>query len=169
MKKIIKELIPYVIIIVTVILIRTFIVTPVQVDGTSMYPTLNDNEVLLLKKYDKKYERFDIVVLNYNNSKLIKRVIGLPGEHIKYEDSKLYVNGILVEEDFETNTKTDDFNIESILNEGENTIPENYYFVVGDNRGNSTDSRIIGLVHKDDIEGIIGIALFPFNKFGNVK
>ena len=63
--KIIKELIPYVVIIVTVVLIRTFIITPVQVDGLSMYPTLKDNEILLLKKYDKNYKRFDIVVLKY--------------------------------------------------------------------------------------------------------
>lgn len=162
MKKFIKELIPYVIIIVVVVLIRSFIVTPVQVDGNSMYPTLKNNEILLLKKYDQKYKRFDIVVLNYNNSKLIKRIIGLPGEHIEYKDNKLYVNGKYIKENFKRNTETSDFEIDK-------KIPKGYYFVMGDNRDNSTDSRIIGVISKDDIEGVSDIALFPFDRFGSVK
>ena len=162
MKKFIKELIPYVIIIVVVVLIRSFIVTPVQVDGTSMYPTLKNNEVLLLKKYDKKYKRFDVVVLNYNNSKLIKRIIGLPGEHIEYKDNKLYVNGKYIKENFKRNTETSDFEIDK-------KIPKDHYFVMGDNRDNSTDSRIIGFISKEDIEGVSDIALFPFDRFGSVK
>ena len=64
MNKFIKELIPYIIVIIIVILIRTFIVTPVIVNGDSMKPTLNENEILLLNKYDKEYKRFDIVVLD---------------------------------------------------------------------------------------------------------
>jgi len=162
MKKFIKELIPYVIIIVVVVLIRMFIVTPVQVDGNSMYPTLKDNEILLLKKYDQKYKRFDIVVLNYNNSKLIKRIIGLPGEHIEYKDNKLYVNGKYVKERFKRNTETSDFEIDK-------KIPKGYYFVMGDNRDNSTDSRMIGFISKNDLEGVSDIALFPFDRFGSVK
>ena len=62
--KIIKEIIPYLVIIVIVLLIRTFIITPVQVDGSSMDPTLQDNQILLLKKYQKNYKRFDIVVID---------------------------------------------------------------------------------------------------------
>ena len=164
MKNFIKELIPYVIIIVVVVLIRMFIVTPVQVDGNSMYPTLKDNEILLLKKYDQKYKRFDIVVLNYNNSKLIKRIIGLPGEHIEYKDNKLYVNGKYVKERFKRNTETSDFEIDK-------KIPKGYYFVMGDNRGNSLDSRDyrVGLVKKEDIVGVTIFRLYPFNKIGTIK
>lgn len=162
MKKYIKEFIPYLIIIITVILLRTYIITPVQVDGLSMYPTLSDNEILLLKKYDKTYERFDIVVLNYNNEKLIKRVIGLPGEHIKYKNNNLYINGKKIKEDFERNSDTEDFELDKI-------IPKDCYFVMGDNRGNSTDSRVIGVINKKYIKGKIAIALFPFNRFGKVK
>ena len=87
--KFIKELVPYIVIIVVVVLIRTFIVTPVQVDGESMYPTLLDNQILILKKYDHSYDRFDIVVFKYNNSKLVKRVIGLPGETVSYKNNIL--------------------------------------------------------------------------------
>ena len=84
-----KELLPYVIIVLVVVLIRSFIVTPIQVDGSSMYPTLEDKELLILKKYDKSFDRFDIVVFEYNGVRLIKRVIGLPGETIEYKDNNL--------------------------------------------------------------------------------
>ena len=97
-KNLIREVITYVLIILFVILIRTFIVTPVRVDGDSMNNNLKNGEILLLKKYDKSYERFDVVVFKYGNDKLIKRVIGLPGESIKYKDSKLYINDKYVEE-----------------------------------------------------------------------
>lgn len=160
--KILKELIPYVVIIIVVVLIRTFIITPVRVSGSSMFPTLKNNEILLLKKYDKNYKRFDVVVVDYYNDRLIKRVIGLPGDKIKFENNKLYVNGKYVEEKFKRNTRTSDF-------EYNGKIPEGYYFIMGDNRGNSTDSRIIGPVKKSSIKGKIAIRLFPFNKFGKIK
>lgn len=156
--KFIKELVPYVIIFLVVILIRIFIVTPVSVDGTSMYPNLKDGNILLLKKFDKSYERFDIVVLNYNGDRLIKRIIGLPGEYVEYKDSKLYINGQLVEEEM-IDVNTNNFKLEDI---GYNKIPDDYYFVVGDNRGVSKDSRIIGLIHKKDILGTVSFSLWPF-------
>ena len=84
----IKEVLPYIVILLVVILIRTYIITPVIVNGESMSPTLKNNELLLLKKYDKKIERFDIVVFKYNDSRLIKRVIGLPGDKVEYKDGK---------------------------------------------------------------------------------
>lgn len=163
MKKYIKEIVPYIVIIIGVVLFRTYIFTPVKVDGLSMYPTLSDNEVLILKKYDKKYERFDIVVLNYQNDKLVKRIIGLPGEHIKYSEGILYVNGKKIEEEF-IKEITDDFDIEVF----DDKIPEDCYFVLGDNRDNSKDSRMIGFINKKDIEGKVEFAIFPFNKFGKI-
>ena len=93
MKKIIKELYPYVIIVVVVVLFRTFIATPVRVDGDSMKDTLHNNDILILNKMDKSYERFDIVVVDVNGAKLVKRIIGLPGENISYKDNELYING----------------------------------------------------------------------------
>ena len=96
---------PYIIIVIVVALIRTFIITPVQVEGMSMYSTLDDKEILLLKKYDKSYDRFDVVVFNYNNTKLIKRVVGLPGDTVKYKDNKLYINGKYIKEEFLKNNQ----------------------------------------------------------------
>lgn len=164
MKKL-KELLPYLIIVIAVVLIRTFIITPVIVDGKSMDPTLKNDQILILKKYDKTITRFEIVVLKKNGSKLVKRVIGLPGEHIEYKDNKLYVNGEFVEENF-INTETKNFDTAIF---GSETIPENYYFVLGDNRPNSADSRIIGLIHKNEIIGTTNFSLFPFTRFGIVK
>jgi len=160
--KFLKEIIPYIIIIVAVVLIRTFIITPVQVDGDSMNPTLSDNEILILKKYDKSYERFDIIVFNYNNSKLVKRIIGLPGETISYKNNELYINNEKID-DVQLNVITNDFDLNEL---GYKIIPEGYYFVLGDNRDNSLDSRIIGLVSEENILGITNFSIFPFNKFG---
>ena len=158
--KLIKSIVPYIIILITVILIRTFIVTPVSVDGSSMYPNLKDGNILLLKKFDKSYNRFDIVVLNYGKDRLVKRIIGLPGEHVEYRDSKLYINGQEVEEPM-INAYTSNFKLESI---GYDKIPDDYYFVVGDNREISKDSRIIGLIQKKDIIGTTSFSLWPFKK-----
>ena len=163
----IKEYLPYISIIIVVILLRVFVISPVQVDGSSMVPTLKDNDILLLKKYDHSYERFDVVVLNYNDEKLVKRIVGLPGETITYYNNILFINGKKVEENFlPENIETSDFNLNQI---GYAKIPDGYYFVVGDNRGDSLDSRYIGLISKKDIEGTVNFRIFPFNTFGKIN
>jgi len=165
--KIFKEIMSYLIIILIVVIIRTFIVTRVKVDGLSMYPTLDDKDVLLLKKYDRSFERFDIVVIKFNNTKLVKRIIGLPGESVKIANNNLYINHSLVE-DVKLDVKTEDFSISEL---GYDIIPEGYYFVLGDNRVNSVDSRTsaVGLISKDDIIGVTSFRIFPFNKIGGFK
>ena len=163
--KFIKELVPYIVIIVVVVLIRTFVITPVQVDGESMYPTLLDNQILILKKYDHSYDRFDIVVFKYNNSKLVKRVIGLPGETVSYKNNTLYINDKEID-----NIKLDAYTYDFDLSElGFDKIPEGYYFVLGDNRTNSLDSRMIGLISENSILGVTNFSVFPFNRFGTIK
>lgn len=159
-----KDLIVMGIIILSVILIRSFVVTPVVVNGESMYPTLDDNEMLLLKKYDHSYDRFDIIVFNYKNEYLVKRIIGLPGEHVKYVNNELFINGEKIN-DIKLDTKTKNFDLNNL---GYEKIPDNYYFVLGDNRNNSTDSRIIGLISEKDIVGITNFSLFPIKNFGKI-
>lgn len=163
-----REWISYIIIIVVIVLIRTFIATPVIVDGNSMKPNLIDNQVLILYKLNKNYHRFDIVVIDHkvreNKEHLVKRVIGLPGEYVEYKDSKLYINKKEVKEDF-IDVETDDFSLAKL---GYLEIPEGYYFVVGDNRGDSSDSRILGLIPKNEIKGKIKFSLFPFSRFGKI-
>ncbi len=164
-----KEWLSYIVIIVTIVLIRTFIATPVIVDGNSMVPNLINNQLLVLYKLNKNYKRFDIVVIDHkvNGTKehLVKRVIGLPHEYVEYKDSKLYINKKEVEEKF-INVKTADFSLAKL---GFLEIPEGYYFVVGDNRGDSSDSRILGLIPENEIKGKIKFSLFPFNRFGKIK
>lgn len=167
MKKILKDIIPYIIIIVAVVLIRSFLVTPVRVTGYSMYPTFDDGQILILNKTKNEYKRFDVVVVNYNGEKLIKRVIGLPGEHIQYKNNKLYINGKYVKEPFlNSDVKTNDFDIIDLMITS--FIPKDSYLVLGDNRENSTDSRVFGFVKKDDILGTTVFSIFPFTKFGTI-
>ena len=160
--KFIRELIPYLIIILVVVTLRTFLVTPIMVSGESMVPTLSGGELMLLKKYDTDYERFDIVVVNKNveGDNLIKRVIGLPNETIKYRNNNLYINGEKLEDVY---AYGDTGNFREI------TLGEDEYFLMGDNREISLDSRTLGIIKKSEIEGTVGIVLFPFNKFGSVK
>ena len=160
--KIIKELIPYLIIILVVLVLRTFVITPIVVQGESMVPTLLGDEVMILKKYDTSYERFDIVVVNKSveGDNLIKRVIGLPGENIRYTDGKLYINDKVVKDKYGFGI-TNDFR--------EITLGEDEYFVMGDNREVSLDSRVLGIIKHEEIEGTVGIVIYPFNKIGKVK
>ena len=168
--RIIKELIPYVVIILVVVLIRTFIATPVIVSGSSMDPTLKNGQVLILNKLAKKYMRDDIVVIdakiNGKKERIVKRVIGLPGETLEYKDGFLYINGERTHDDFVD--KTRDFTLERVT--GKKKIPENYYFVMGDNRRNSLDSRDtrVGLVKKSDIIGKPILRIWPLNKIGTI-
>ena len=134
-----------------------------------MNPNLEDGELMLLNKIKYTFsdiKRFDIVVIDYSEKPLIKRVIGLPGEKIEYKDDKLYVNGKYIKEKFERNGETLDYSISEI---GYDTIPEDMYFVLGDNRINSSDSRSIGLIKKDEIEGKANFVLIPIDKFGFIN
>ncbi len=163
-----KELVPYVIIIFVVALIRTFLITPVMVNGSSMYPYLKDKEILILNKTSRDYKRFDVVVAEAANTKIIKRVIGLPGENIEYKNCKLYINGE-EQTDFVSECITNDFSLEELY--GYVVIPEDYYFVMGDNRNKSSDSRDyrIGLIKKDQIQGKVIFRLTPLNRFGTLN
>ena len=159
-----KNILSYVLIIGIAILIKLYVFSPVRVNGTSMVPTLQEGDIMFLNEigyHINGVERFDIVVININNERIIKRVIGLPGETVEYKYNKLYINDTMIPERFE-HKDTDDFKLED-------KIPDDYYFVVGDNRGNSKDSRSIGLIHKNKIMGKTNFVLYPFNKIGNVR
>lgn len=159
------EYLVYAFLIVLVIFIRTFIVTPVRVNGTSMYPTLKNGEIMLLNKITYRFnniKRFDIVVINTQDDKIIKRVIGLPGETLKFENNVLYINGQEVKETF-LKEETEDFDIRNLSYD---KIPSDCYFVMGDNRDNSKDSRMIGCVKKKQITGKANLVIFPLKDKG---
>ena len=162
--KVIKESIPFIITIICIILIRAFITTPVRVDGISMDNTLKDGEILLLNKLDNNYERFEVVVFTIQGERLIKRVIGLPGEKVEFKDNSLYINDALIEDNYGTGI-TSDFNIGEL---DIDKIKEDEYLLIGDNRNDSLDSRYFGTIKKKDIIGTVKYRLFPFNKLGNI-
>ena len=169
-KEILKNVATYIIIILVVILIRIFFIDPVRVDGGSMNTTLADGEIMILNKiiYKKQdIKRFDIVVIDEEDKYIIKRVIGLPGETIEYKDNVLYINGKVLNDPYPS-TKTDDFSITDV---GHTKIPGDTYFVMGDNRSDSLDSRYpsVGVIKKDQIVGRARLVIWPLNKFGNVK
>lgn len=177
MKKIIKEWIPYIVIIVVVILIRTYIVTPVVVRGDSMYDTLKDGEVLFISKINyrvSEIKRFDIVVIkDLDGDFIIKRIIGLPGDNIEYKDNVLYINGEKQEKYF-TEDKTDDFTLEEIcqihdVDCSDGKIPKGMYLVLGDNRDVSADSRVKGLIQRDQIIGEAILRVWPLNRIKILK
>ncbi len=162
-KEFIKDSLKYLIVIAIVFFIALFVVSFEQVIGPSMKGTLDAGDVTIVNKLVYKFrtiKRNEIVSINQKDKIMVKRVIGLPGEHIEYKDNKLYVNGSLVLEN-NISIETKDFKLEDI---GYETIPKDMYFVLGDNRNNSSDSREFGLVKKDEIIGKIVMRLYPFSK-----
>ena len=148
------------------LVVRTFIFEPVRVDGTSMLNTLQNNEFMITTKFDYLFsdpERFDIVICNYPNTSdgkyRVKRVVGLPGETIELRAGKLYINGELIEQDFDMTPNE--------ANYGPITLQDGYYFVLGDNRNNSKDSRsaLVGPLERKMIKGHVRCVVFPFTKF----
>lgn len=161
-KKLIKENYSYIIIIIIILLIRTYIATPIRVNGTSMYPTLKQNEIMILNKIGLKkgIDRFDIVVVKTDSTYIIKRVIALPGESVMYDNGILYINGKKMKDKYSLSTTNDFDNI---------FLKDDEYFVLGDNRAVSKDSRIIGPVKIEQIKGKTSLVIFPFNKIRNEK
>ncbi len=127
-----------------------------------MDPTLSEGETMILNKIGLKkgIKRFDIIVVNAGSDYIIKRVIAMPGETIAYIDGKLYINGKYMEDKYSL-SKTEDFDVVK--------LQDNEYFVMGDNRAISKDSRIIGPITENQIEGKTNLVIFPFSKMGIVK
>ena len=160
MKKVIKELVPYVLIIIFVVLLRTFIITPVRVDGDSMKQTLKNGDILLLYKLGN-VKRNDIIVLHEekDNEKIIKRVIGMPGDTVAIKNGEIYINDKVIKDTYAYG-ETGDYN--------KITLDSDEYFILGDNRLISKDSRYFGPIKESEIKGKIIFRLFPFTKIGIV-
>ncbi|MGE6259377.1 signal peptidase I [Heyndrickxia sporothermodurans] len=157
---------------VIVFVCRYFVFTPSIVVGQSMMPNLQDgNRIIVSKLSDIK--RFDEIVFNAPDSDehYVKRVIGLPGDHIEMKNDVLYINGKAYKEPYlEGNRKnlppnnklTGDFTLEEIIQKKE--VPKGYLFVLGDNRLVSKDSRIFGVIPMDSVIGKVKIRFWPFNE-----
>lgn len=156
-------------------IVRTFFFAPIVVDGPSMLPTLHDRDQMIVNKFTYRIqepERFDIIVFHASQQKdFIKRIIGLPGEHVEVKDHVLYIDGEAVEEPFLAKHKdqlhsyqTADFRLEDLPG-GYEKIPEGQVLVLGDNRGNSTDSRLMGLIPMDQIVGKTSLIYWPIDRW----
>ena len=161
-KKAIKEISSYVIIVIVVLLIKSFIFTLVRVNGSSMDKTLHEGNILILNLLDKSFAREEIVVADKSveGSLIIKRIIGLPGERISCKDGIIYINDKEYKDPYAYGT-TSDFK--------EITLKDDEYFLLGDNRIVSLDSRYFGPVSQKALMGSAKIIIFPFNKIGKVE
>ena len=153
-------------------LIITFVGQRTQVSGKSMYDTLENGDNLILEKLSYRFhepERFDIVVFRYTHKKntfYIKRVIGLPGETVQIVDSKIYINGEILEENYGYEPIQDAKRASQPI-----TLGEDEYFVLGDNRNDSSDSRdpAVGNVTRSQIIGKAWLRIWPLNKIGLIN
>ncbi|KKK38636.1 signal peptidase I [Mesobacillus campisalis] len=144
--------------------VRTFFLTPIVVQGDSMMPTLENQERMIVTKIGEP-KRFDIVVFHANEENdYIKRVIGLPGDHLEYKDDVLYVNGKPYEEKYLKKYKEENSFGGPLTGDFSADVPEGMIFVMGDNRRNSTDSRHIGPVKVEEIIGSTKVIFWPVNK-----
>lgn len=175
-KSVVREFVNWILILVLLLgatfLIVHFVGERTVVSGESMYPALEDGDNLIVDKISYRFsdpKRFDVIVFPFQyqaGTFYIKRVIGLPGETVQIQDGEIYINGRVLKESYGN---------EGILNPGfassEITLAEDEYFVLGDNRNNSRDSRepSVGNISREDIIGKALFRIWPFSRIGLVK
>jgi signal peptidase I len=156
------------------VVLIVFIYQPVKVEGTSMMPALTDQERIFINKFTYRFglgsiERGDTVVFWYPQDptkSYIKRVIGLPGDRVRIEEGQVYVNGVALREDYVPEENRD----RVTWRDGrEETVPASKYFVLGDHRNQSSDSRGWGWVPRDSIYGKAVFVYWPLEKMGRVR
>lgn len=169
-RKIICEICLYIVLfVVCIYVVPNYVLQRTVVSGSSMLDTLHDGESMLVEKVSYRFKdpsRFDIIVFypygrDDKEDYYVKRVIGLPGETIQIKGKDIYINGEILEENYGKDPISDEgIAIEPI------TLADDEFFVLGDNREISEDSRIFGPVKKSDIEGHAVIRIYPLDKFG---
>jgi signal peptidase I len=156
-------------------IVITFAIQPVHVIGYSMIPSLNNNDYLLATKADLRFttpSRGDIVILKdpFDNSQdFVKRVIALPGERLKITNGQVFINGQLLNEPYLPKNDPWISSNNWPAAEGDpkgQVIPSGHYFVMGDNRNHSSDSRVFGAIPFDEIESRAWVRLLPLDHFG---
>lgn len=158
---------------VVVMLVSNFLVTIIRVDGGSMLNTLHDGDRLLVNVLDMQLngpERYDVVILHYPQRKgnFVKRIIGMPGDTLEVKQGVLYINGEAVEEEYLAEERTVKFHSDS-YHFGPIEIPEDQYFVLGDHRDKSNDSRQVGLIDRDLLVGQASYIFWPLDRLGAIE
>ena len=185
--------------VVAALVIRSVIFEPVRVDGASMDDTLSDGEIMFVSKFDYSStwlclpwqsqeakenaprltfggnpQRFDVVICRYpgrGDTNFVKRVIGLPGDTLRLEDGYLYIKEAGQEEEvrYEEPYINDEYRSGRLNSFGPYTVPEGEYFVMGDHRNNSNDSRSVGSITRNMIIGHVRQVVFPFGQWRSVQ
>lgn len=163
------ELFKTLIIILVLYVVFNFLIISIKIDGSSMYPTLDDGEkgIMLRTNFINKPHENDIVVFNGENTYgkkelIIKRIIAAGGDTVRIDNNDVIVNNKIIDDSYRNeDTQMDNMN--------QMKVPEGYYFVLGDNRNNSRDSRMVGLIEGSDIIAVNGIIFWPFNKITILK
>lgn len=160
-REIIEWVLTLVVAVALALAIRSFLFEPVRVDGSSMLNTLENNEYMIATKWQYLWNdpaRFDVVICKYPGRKetFVKRIIGLPGEKLELREGELYINDALVPQNFDKTPSNKSFPPVE--------IPEGSYFVMGDNRDHSNDSRAVGPLERNMIRGHVRYVVFPFSK-----
>ncbi len=177
MKNVVKELIStlvYILVGLTATyLLIAYVGQRTQVRGSSMEPTLSDNDNLIVDKISYRFkepQRFDIIVFPFlyeEDTYYIKRIIGMPGETVCIDEAgAIYIDGEVLEEDYGKEVMVSPGRAEEPI-----TLGADEYFVLGDNRNNSSDSRtlMVGNIHRDQIIGKAWVRIWPLSKFGVLK
>lgn len=175
MKELFSTAVYLLIVLCATYLLITYVGQRTEVDGASMETTLSDGDNLIVDKITYRFKdpkRFDIIVFPFQYQEdtfYIKRIIGMPGEVVQIdEQGTIYINGEVLEESYGREIiKPENIGIAS----APIVLGEDEYFVMGDNRNNSTDSRteIVGNIHRDDIVGRAWLRIWPFSEFGILK
>ncbi len=160
------------IVLVITFLIITFVGQRTHVSGESMENTLDDGDQLIVDKLTYHFrdpERFDIIVFPFRykeNTYYIKRIIGLPGETVQILDGKIYIDGAELKESYGREVMQDAGTAAEPI-----TLGDDEYFVLGDNRNYSSDSRdpSVGVIHRNEIVGRAWLRIWPFHSFGLLK
>ena len=176
MKEVVKEILSTLLYLVVIFgltfLFITFVAQRTEVSGSSMEPTLQDGDSLLVDKLSYRFKdpkRFDIVIFPYQygtGQYFIKRVIGLPGEKVRVDyDGNIYIDGVILDENYGAEVIRDPGRAETEI-----TLGPGEFFVMGDNRNHSMDSRdlSVGNIKKADILGKAFVRIYPFSNFGGI-
>ncbi|MBQ5825418.1 MAG: signal peptidase I [Clostridia bacterium] len=165
-KKVLKSTMSSLIVVAAIaVLIATLALPVLQIQGSSMEPTLNDEEIVVLLKTNK-LERGQLCCFSYQNKLLIKRIIGIPGDSISIDqDGYVYVNGEQLDEPYVLDRDLGECDVTFPIH-----ITDNHYFILGDHRSTSIDSRssVVGLVNSEQIVGKIFFRIWPFENIGTI-
>ena len=154
------------VVIAAVVLISNLLLPILRIYGSSMSPTLTNGDIVAAMRYGS-YERGDIVAFYYNEQILVKRIIGLPGEMVDIDaDGNVSIDGEPLDEPYLTEKSLGECDIELPYQ-----VPEGRYFVMGDNRGVSSDSRSsqVGCIAEERIIGELIFTLWPLSEFGTIE